>query len=692
MLVESLIRLGRPFVEGGAEPLELLRQVSDVTDVRARNFFQRVFVVEIADHGGDRKVAAHPCASWGHMQSDGRSERFQPDEERAIGIPFVIPRGNPRAPQGRYPAPIYIVYDGDFRAFRGATDEVKRFLKGRVPRTVGVCWPDELIDEISAALASEFARYIPRDGENCLAVIVIADLSDPNSPYVYDGGNGHIVLCESRLSPGRSICVDVVRLLERVWLAKAAEGAEMGSRAGACSVCGTDAELVSIYSKAWSWFSVTWTAPLPAALDSDHLVEGIALCPLCYASLTIGAQVFSSLAQTLPNWLTKEIFSPVASARARENRKADPERIYGSLVALPVLDEFLGNQADREFFVRSVASMRMERDNAVQRHLDTITGFEARLPIEFADDEVYRLQLYYYSGDVSRGDVHLRAVIEDVVPSVASALDELLRGRLPAVVAEAAGQLELTLTPIESQQFRSLPYLLATAYGAPYLWQALADVLHRRPLGLERFVANAAARMQSLARHLPAAYRQLRMEVLFYLVFREFIRAFHAEIATSGVKGRESMRSWKELQAMLAGDVQQVRFEDVEELGFACGHLTRQFSRWYYKQTGKDFLRHRVMTFGSDLTPEVVWQRALAKFGEYRVKLWREGALPQWFERLSGVVLMEFGHRRDEIRRERDAFMAAFWAGYSLQSSDDKAEDAVNETELNVGGAADVLV
>ena len=36
------------------------------------------------------------------------------------------------------------------------------------------------------------------------------------------------------------------------------------------------------------------------------------------------------------------------------------------------------------------------------------------------------------------------------------------------------------------------------------------------------------------------------------------------------------MRSWKELQAMLAGDVRQVRFQDVEELGFACGHLTRQ--------------------------------------------------------------------------------------------------------------------
>lgn len=691
MLVESLIRLGRPFVEGGAEPLELLRQVSDVTDVRARNFFQRVFVVEIANwDGGIKKIVAHPWASWGHIETDG--EHFRPDEERVVGIPFVLTRGNPTYSQGHYPAPIYIVFNKDFRAFRGEPGKIRGFLKNRVSKTVGVKWSNEVIEHVSTALAEQFERYSPHKGEKCLAVIVITDLSDPASPYVYDGGHRCIRLCESRVWPGRNICVDVDRLLQRIWEAKAAEGGKFGSRTGACSACGRQSKLVSIYSKAWPWFSITWTAPFPFSAKPRQLVEGVALCSLCYASLTIGAQVFSSLAQTLPNWLTKEIFSPVASARARENRKADPERIYGSLVALPVLDEFLGEEADREFFVRSVSSMRMERDNAVQRHLDTITGFEARLPIEFADDQVYRLQLYYYSGHVSRGDVHLRAVIEDVVPSVASALDELLRGRLPSVVAEAAEQLELTLTPIESQQFRSLPYLLATAYGAPYLWQALADVLHRRPLGLERFVANAAARMQSLARHLPAAYRQLRMEVLFYLVFREFMRTFHAEIATSDMKGRESMRSWKELQAMLAGDVQQVRFQDVEELGFACGHLTRQFSRWYYKQTGKDFLRHRVMTFGSDLTPEVVWQRALSKFSEYRVRLWRGGALPQWFERLCGVVLMEFSHRRDEIRRERDAFMAAFWAGYSLQSSDDTAEDTVNETELNVEGAADVRV
>lgn len=687
MLVESLIRLGRPFIEGDTEPLDLLRQASDVTDARARNFFQRVFVVEIAEKDGVRKVVAHPWASWGHLEMEGRAERFYPDEERAVGVPFVIPRGNRTRSQGCYPVPVYIVYAKDFLSFRGAPGKVKAFLRNRVRDTVSVNWPDAVVEEISSVLAREFERYTPRRDENCQAIIVIADLSDPDSPYVYDGAAESILLCESRVWSGRNICVDVDRLLNRIWNAKVAEGKKLGRRDGACSVCGKQSELVSIYSQAWSWFSVTWTAPFPFSAEPKELTEGVALCSTCYASLTMGAQVFSSLAQALPNWLTKEIFSPVATARAKEGRRADPDRIYGSLIALPVLDEFIKDPAERESFVRSVTSMRFDRGGAVQRHLDTITGFEARLPVEFSDDRLYRLQLYYYSGEVSRGDVYLRGVIEDIVPSVADAVDELLRGRLRTVIADTAEQLELTLNPVETQQLCSLPYLLATAYGAPYLWQALADVLHRRALGVERFVANAASRMQSLARQLPSAYRKLRMEVLFYLVFRSFMRTFHDEIAISEVKGRESMRPWKELQAMLAGDVEQVRFEDAEELGFACGHLTRQFSRWYYKQTGKDFLRHRVMTFGSDLTPEILWQRALSKFGEYRAKLWREGALPPWFERLSGLVLMEFSHRREEIRRERAAFMAAFWAGYSLQSAADR-EDEANpaESEVNVGG------
>lgn len=670
MLVESLIRLGRPFVEGGAEPLELLRQVSDVADARARNFFQRVFVVEIGEDRGDLQVVAHPHAAWGHLESDGRTERFQPDLDRAIGIPFVMPRGNPRVPQGRYPVPVYIVFDGDFRAFPGNPGEIERFLKGRISRTVGVAWESSLVKRISAALADEFAMYRPAQGENCLAVIVIADLASADSPFVYDGGEDTVALCESRLQPGRAICVDVRRLLDRVWTAKAGEGAEMGTRDGTCSICGREAELVSIYSKAWSWFSVTWTAPLPISLGTDQLVEGIALCSSCYASLTMGAQVFSGLAQALPNWLTKEIFGPVASATARDARRADPERVYGSLIALPVLDEFISDAADRQSFVRSVSSMRVADNNSVQRHLDTITGFEARLPTEFADDLLYRLQLYYYSGDPGRGDVHLRGVIEDVVPSVADAIDSILRNAVHAAASEAAERLELTLTPFASQQFRSLPYLLATAYGAPYLWQTLAHVLHRRPLSVDRFVANAASRMQSLTRHLPEAFLKLKTEVLFYLVFSQFIQVYHREVAISQKKGREPMRSWKELQAMLAGDPADVVFHDVEELGFACGHLTRQFSRWYYKQTGKDFLRHRVLTFGSDLTPELVWQRTISKFSELRAKLWREGALPQRFEQLTGIVLVELSQRREEMRRERAAFMAAFWAGYSLQPAE----------------------
>jgi hypothetical protein len=59
-----------------------------------------------------------------------------------------------------------------------------------------------------------------------------------------------------------------------------------------------------------------------------------------------------------------------------------------------------------------------------------------------------------------------------------------------------------------------------------------------------------------------------------------------------------------------------------EEMGFAAGYLVRQFSRQYYRAADeKDYLQHRVMTFGSDLTPDVIYRRALGKLPEYAVRV-----------------------------------------------------------------------
>ncbi len=48
MLIDDLIRQGRPLLDSGDfEPEDVLRLVTGVEDVRVKNFYQHVFVVEV---------------------------------------------------------------------------------------------------------------------------------------------------------------------------------------------------------------------------------------------------------------------------------------------------------------------------------------------------------------------------------------------------------------------------------------------------------------------------------------------------------------------------------------------------------------------------------------------------------------------------------------------------------------------
>ena len=131
-----------------------------------------------------------------------------------------------------------------------------------------------------------------------------------------------------------------------------------------------------------------------------------------------------------------------------------------------------------------------------------------------------------------------------------------------------------------------------------------------------------------------------------------------------------AMRPWKELHRMVSeGPAHEIRFESVAELGFGAGMLTRRFGRWYYKATTKDFLKHRVLTFGSDLSPDVLWKRGLSKMFDVEARYEKLHMTDDFRMRL-GVVLAEFDRLHDEVRGDRDSFMSAFWSGYALQGYD----------------------
>lgn len=141
-----------------------------------------------------------------------------------------------------------------------------------------------------------------------------------------------------------------------------------------------------------------------------------------------------------------------------------------------------------------------------------------------------------------------------------------------------------------------------------------------------------------------------------------------------------AMRPWQELlRIVFEHPVEQVQFESSAELGFGCGAVMRQFSRQYYTVTRNDYLKQRVLTFGSDLTPEIVCRRGLKQIFEVAPRYKNLKIGNDFFQRL-GVVLTEYDRLKQETQKNKDEFMASFWAGHSLQGYDKPRDENQTET------------
>lgn len=104
MLIESLVRMGRPYLKVPQPAAEGIRQITDVDRPDACNFWRHVFLVEI--DAERERVLAHPVMQWGEEGQSQGPKGFQPETERTVTAPFTLPSGgNKRLAQGRYGVP-----------------------------------------------------------------------------------------------------------------------------------------------------------------------------------------------------------------------------------------------------------------------------------------------------------------------------------------------------------------------------------------------------------------------------------------------------------------------------------------------------------------------------------------------------------------------------------------------------------
>jgi hypothetical protein len=675
MIIHDLIRLGKAASSVEQDPRDTIEMVTSLQDA-VGGFYRHVFIVEIARDGGRSVVCGHPYADWSEIRSRGTREYYAPQMERACAAPFIIPSGgNPRNPQGMYSVSAYMVYEKDFLAFPNNPEKIVSFLLARARRTVNLTISTEELEQAAEELSKAFAGCGTSAKDKYMGVILLCDCTE-GGLFEYgsktESGPSRVPIAESRIYPDKWILARLDRYIPLLWQAKFAEGAESGitkSPRGVCSFCAKKGTVVSTYCKAWPWMTTTWEGPLPQFLGSKHLVKAIAACEDCYKYLTYGANLVTSGMVIMHNWLVNEVFSPVSSASV-QNRKS--EQIFGISYVLPLLDEQLADPETVEEFVDAHKSLR-DTERGAALHLGRLIGLEYALPLELMEDD-YRLTILYFSGDPSRSDIHLRASIEDVMPSVASELYDILED-----VQRYAVGLMIALNPEASERqlawmrirYTSLPYLLARAFGSGLVWQTLAAALHRQPITDGSLVSSSLARINELSRQLPSTLWDIRQEIVFYLAFRYFLDLYTKRVLVK--EEEKEMRDWQVLQDYVSeAPIEELKFENIEELGFACGQLVGDYSRYYWHATkvgdgeGKDFLKTRVMTFGSSLTPETIIERALLRFHDYAVRVSMPlGAIHDLLAR-TGVVLTQYTAMKQEVRTESQRFMLGFWSGYSL--------------------------
>ncbi|TDA65883.1 MAG: hypothetical protein D9V47_12370 [Clostridia bacterium] len=689
MFLERLVALGKTFISCGMGPDEILRLISDVP--REGRFLENVAVIEASLDGGFRAEKL-PLQVWGVPEvtpPKGKSRKritvFRPETDRGLGIPFVRPgTGNPTVAQGRYGLPVYPLFPGMLDGLAADLQAATSFWRGRLERTMNLPrqFTSDEIGRLAALLqtiAAEMRSRVEASASQGYGLLVLCFPSQAG-PYRYasskpvTGDRSMVLVGDSVLQPGSYIVADLARVAELFKVSKTEEGAE-GGRTARCSLCGAgnggEMLAVSAYTKAWPWLAPTWHPPFPEKFKQGKDVTNIAdtvgaLCPDCYTALVVGAGVFDEVSGELPQWLTRELFMPVLSAGGREGAKklGGLPRIRGAVLVVPVQEI---TSDDAEALSDALTRFRLKqkpRPGRADRALQAVTGLEGSILPEELDTDACRLLMVYYTQ--ANADIHLRATIDDVLPSTV--------GRLLSILGEvqtsAAGLRELLFRQSPewlSNRYESLVYFITRAYGGPYLWQTLADILHRREINWERFAAGAAARMAGYARlgilaQDMGAYRSLKEEVLFYQAFRSLYTLYYREILGQEVK---DLAGWKEmLDRIAAAQPEELAFADPEELGFAAGYLVARFGRQYYARLKKNFLQHRVMTFGSSMTPDDIWRRALSRFQEYALKL--QFGLPEDFRRRAAVVECEYRRMRDAVARQKDEFMGAFWSGYML--------------------------
>ncbi|SFI00753.1 hypothetical protein SAMN05192551_10595 [Tindallia magadiensis] len=673
MLVSSMIQLGVPIAESESlSAKERVKWLSDIELEACKNYFRNVFLIEL-----EEETEAFHYMQVGSPDPEDPKKFKVSHEKQSAAFPVIFPQGgNPLNAQGVYPAPCYLMYEAHVNTMTKSDEFSKRVLLPRLKRTLTFKdWKEEallkLAERVANILAQQVGPYMTEEKQLGILALVSSQWRGCRLIDKVEKGDLNLIhVRESKLHPDKDYYLEGKVVLEALLEARLEEAASLGKQKQAVSTFShRSEEVVSIYNKSWPWLSPTWDAPRSIYWEETDWTPGVKIDRKNYEAYLYAAQFLKRLQVPISNPILKEMFAPADQPEAKKNMKPTSfETIYGIPIVLPILNDLPT--------VRYQKYEKMLKKEAKGKtlHLQVLAGMKESIVPEM--DDHYRLTILYYSGDLTKGAIHIRAMLEDIIPSVAHSiqeiLDELNQTELP-LIQEAFGLTEKPMYRVEN-----LPSLLGNAYGSSYLWNVLQDTLHRRPLNQRQVLRLTVKKLNELA-NINADW-EMKQELTFLFCFQYFLSEYQEMLTISEKEEVNRLKEWKGILEDYQRGTLEEAFQTPQQIGFVSGLLLKQFGNAYYRKTSKDFVKTRVMSFGSRLTPEVIWKNGLLKCEELTGKWDLKHGANYWA--VLPLLMLAFIDQEPEKnwkQKEKDLFMTAFWAGYHMYQK--PAEELEKEEE-----------
>lgn len=662
MLLSDIVKIGNPLVESAMPIMERIQLLTDFGKEEVKNFYGNVFIVEVHD--------TRTSLQFKQFQDEHNGPVNLLD---ACGIPITLPSGgNPLHAQGIYPIPSYPLYDRHIKDF---SDEkkTKKYVMDRLVRTIPyIDVEKESIEKVATSvtevLMNEAMKYVTEQKQ--LGILVIIDHS--LELYAIDNEKDGLIITESVIVK-KPIVIKSNAIIANIIESRFLEAMELGSIENEVSTISNQPskKLVSAYNKGWLWLSPTWEMPRSIYWKDREWTKGIRLNRKEYEAFYYGTQFLKQIQTPLHASVLKEMFAPIQNAEAKKNmRPTSFEMIYGIPYFTPLVKGKPLEIYEKFKILKEIQEDKELSDNALQ--LELLSGIQRKVIPDLTDE--YRLTILYYSGTLQRGDIHIRGQIEDVVPSVAYQLQQIIKKLVKRPFDRIANLLNIPETQQKYTKFKvsHLPTLLSNAYGPGYIWSSLQSVFHRKSISLTRVTKQTSRRLNELANK--NDFWNIRQELLFYLTFLQFYQAY-IEYVRNEKEEIVGMEQWESiLTRYQEGNLQRDDIISTEKIGFITGCLLRQFERSYRAKTGKGFVDTRVMRFGSKLTPEMIWKYGLLKMQELQ-KQWDLRIKGNFHDALALVLQGMINLKETQaLLKEKDEFMTMFWSGYLMQSKTNREE------------------